>query len=117
LSWVSRELVCLTHHHNIVCQYARIPVHSATSCGASRCGRGRRQIPCAKREFEPQVVKQVPKFTVTSLDGGSYEVEAETYQDGGHEGRWIDFGGRSGNVWFPVLRVRSADVRKIERKD
>jgi hypothetical protein len=64
-----------------------------------------------------QVVKPVPKFTVTKTNDTKFEVEADTFQDAGHEGRWIDFGGRSANVWFPVLRVRAADVMKFERND
>jgi len=54
---------------------------------------------------------------VTNSQGGTFEVEADTFQVAGHESRWIDFGTRAANQWYPVLRVRSSDVRKIERKD
>jgi hypothetical protein len=59
----------------------------------------------------------MPKFTVTKVNDTSFEVEADTFQDAGHEGRWIDFGGKVAGSWIHVLRVRSADVKKIERKD
>jgi hypothetical protein len=59
----------------------------------------------------------MPKFMVTTINGGSYEVEADTYQDAGHEGRWIDFRTQMKGNWVPVLRVRSQDVRKVDLKD
>jgi hypothetical protein len=42
--------------------------------------------------------------------GAPQEVEAETFDDGGHEANWIDFksDGRT------VLRIRAEDVKSIE---
>lgn len=57
------------------------------------------------------------KYIVTNLNDRTFEVEADTFQDAGHEGHWIDFGGKSAGQWYHVLRVRSGDVKKIERKD
>jgi len=57
------------------------------------------------------------KLVVTGTNNMEFEVEAETFEDGGHEGRWIDFGSRNVHQWHPVLRIRAVDVRKIERKD
>lgn len=81
------------------------------------CKRSGHRVPCTDRTFESQVVRSMAKFMVTGINGGSYEVEADTFKDGGFEGHWIDFGFRSAGDWYPVLRVRTADVRKIERKD
>jgi hypothetical protein len=57
------------------------------------------------------------KFEITMANGQTREIEATQWVDAGHEGRWIDFKVRSAGDWYPVLRLLTSDVRKIERKD
>jgi hypothetical protein len=90
----------------------------SATCGSSSAASGDAAARLAIRPAGG--VEQVAKFVVTNLNGRSSEVEAELYQDAGHEGHWIEFRRQpavQGGPWTTVLRFRSQDVRKIESKD
>jgi hypothetical protein len=57
------------------------------------------------------------KFEITMANDRTREIEADQWFDAGHEGRWVDFKIHSAGTWYPVLRIKAQDVRKIERKD